>query len=31
MLDEASRGGAIDMMAIITKALTQAGLMKPPA
>jgi feruloyl esterase len=29
--DEAPRAGAIDVMAIITKALTSAGLMKPPA
>ncbi len=28
--DDAPRG-SIDVMAIITKALTQAGLMKPPA
>jgi poly(hydroxyalkanoate) depolymerase family esterase len=28
---EAKREGAIDVMAIITKALTSAGLMKPPA
>ena len=27
----ASPKAAIDVMAIITKALTQAGLMKPPA
>ena len=29
--DDAARAGPIDVMAIITKALTQAGLMKPPA
>ena len=29
--EDASRGGPVDVMAIITKALTQAGLMKPPA
>ena len=28
--DEAPRGGQIDVMSIITKALTSAGLMKPP-
>ena len=28
---EHAPGGAIDVMAVITKALTQAGLMKPPA
>jgi feruloyl esterase len=30
-LDDAPRAGPIDVMAVITKALTQAGLMKPPA
>jgi poly(hydroxyalkanoate) depolymerase family esterase len=29
--DEAARAGPIDVMAIITRALTSAGLMKPPA
>ena len=29
--DEKRRAGAVDVMAIITKALTSAGLMKPPA
>jgi poly(hydroxyalkanoate) depolymerase family esterase len=29
--DDAARAGPIDVMAIITRALTQAGLMKPPA
>ena len=29
--DESPRNGPVDVMAIITKALTQAGLMKPPA
>jgi poly(hydroxyalkanoate) depolymerase family esterase len=29
--DDAPRAGPIDVMAVITKALTQAGLMKPPA
>jgi feruloyl esterase len=29
--DDAARAGPIDVMAIITKALTSAGLMKPPA
>lgn len=29
--DEAARAGPVDVMAIITKALTSAGLMKPPA
>jgi feruloyl esterase len=28
--DDAPRAGPIDVMAVITKALTQAGLMKPP-
>jgi hypothetical protein len=29
--EDAARTGPVDVMAIITKALTSAGLMKPPA